>query len=75
VVAEAVPFGPVSARIFPANREKNREFGENRPQRSIQMSFVWVTSIACARIPHGMKQGLFFRGTGNSLDRTGKQRE
>jgi hypothetical protein len=32
-VAEAVPFGPVSAGIFPANREKNREFGENRSRR------------------------------------------
>jgi hypothetical protein len=59
VVAEAVPFGPVSARIFPANREKNREFGENRPHRSIQMSFVCVASIACERIPYGMKQGIF----------------
>jgi|ERR1700722_1777169 hypothetical protein len=30
VVAEAVLIGPVSVRIFPANREKNREFRENR---------------------------------------------
>jgi|ERR1700722_2859454 hypothetical protein len=59
VVAEAVPFGPVSAGIFPANREKNREFGENRPQRPIRMSFVCVTSITCERIPYGMKQGIF----------------
>jgi hypothetical protein len=58
-VAAAVPFGPVSAGIFPANREKNREFGESRPQRSIRMSFVCVTSIACERIPYGMKQGIF----------------
>jgi hypothetical protein len=74
-VAEAVLYGPVSAGIFPANREKNREFGENRPHRSIQMSFVCVTSIACERIPYGMKQGFFFGRTENYLDRTGKQPE
>jgi hypothetical protein len=39
VVAEPVPFGPVSASIFPANREKNREFGENRPSQSMLKRF------------------------------------
>jgi hypothetical protein len=59
VVAEAVPFGPVSASIFPDNREKNREFREKRPTRLILTSFLWASSTICERIPCAIEQGIF----------------
>jgi hypothetical protein len=59
VVAEAVLIGPVSVRIFPANREKNREFHEKRPTRLILTSFLWASSTICERIPCAIEQGIF----------------
>jgi hypothetical protein len=62
-------------RIFPANREKNREFRENRPSQSILKRLLSASSITCARNSLRLQTGIFFRGTGNCLDRTGKRRE
>jgi hypothetical protein len=61
VVAEAVLIGPVSASIFPANREKNREFRENRPTSLMVTSFLQASSMICERIPYAIEQGIFPR--------------
>jgi hypothetical protein len=72
VVAEAVLIGPVSVGIFPANREKNREYREKTTQElDSEVIFVGAfndlrTNSLCERT------GNFFRGTGNYLDGTGK---
>jgi hypothetical protein len=58
-VVEAVVIGPLSVRIFPANREKNREFRENCPSGLGLTSFLSVSSMPCDRIPCGVKRGIF----------------
>jgi hypothetical protein len=59
VVAEAVLIGPVSGRIFPANREKNREIRENRPSESMLELFFGAASKTCTQIPCAIEQGIF----------------
>src|SRR5580704_12697152 len=62
---ETVNGEPVSASGFPANRENNREFYENR---AVWRNFARknaAKSVSCRAIPYKMKQGI------NSL-RTGK---
>jgi hypothetical protein len=75
VVVEAVLVGPVSVRVFPANREKNREFRENRPSRSILKRLLIAVSMACGTIPYEIEQGTFFTEQGIVFDGTGKPRE
>jgi hypothetical protein len=58
-VADAVLIGPVSAGIFPANREENREIGENRPLQSILRRLSSGTSMTWKQIPYGVEQGIF----------------
>jgi hypothetical protein len=60
-MVDAVYFEPVSAAKFPANREKNREFGQ---ARIIQSEFDTATlrsSEACRQIPQAKEQGLTCR--------------
>jgi len=59
VVADAVGFEPVSAAKFPANREKNREFRQFRPQSAILVFSQRANSIAYSKIPCKMEQGIF----------------
>jgi hypothetical protein len=59
MVAVAVPFGPVSVFFFPANREKNREFRENRPPARKSMPFFTVSSTAYEKVPYVSEQGIF----------------
>ena len=51
VVAEAVPFGPVSVFFSLPNREKNREFREIQSSGATWSSFPPVHSTACDAIP------------------------
>jgi hypothetical protein len=64
LVAEAVLIGPVSVRVFPANREKNRDVRENRPSRSILKWLLIAVSMACGTIPYEIEQGTFFAEQG-----------
>jgi hypothetical protein len=60
VVVEAVLLiGPVSMGIFPVNREKNREIGENRPSESILKRLLGAASMACRQISYEVEQGIF----------------
>jgi hypothetical protein len=59
VVAEPVLFEPVSAGIFPANREKNRELRENRPSDPKVNAIFSVSSMSCEQIPCLSEQGIF----------------
>jgi hypothetical protein len=59
LAAEAVLIGPVSVGIFPANREKNREFRENRPSQSILKRLLSAVSMTCRQIPYEIEQGIF----------------
>jgi hypothetical protein len=45
--------------IFPANREKNREFRENRPSQSILKRLLSAVSMTCRQIPYEIEQGIF----------------
>jgi hypothetical protein len=59
VVAEAVLIGPVSVPFFPANREKNREFRENRSPEPISALLYPAQSMPWKQIPYCVKQGTF----------------
>jgi hypothetical protein len=62
---------PVSGRKFPANREINREFYENRAVwRKIACKNA-AESVSCRTIPYKMKQGINSRRTRNLLRRAG----
>src|SRR5580704_1567804 len=68
---ETVNGEPVSASGFPANRENNREFYENR---AVWRNFARknaAKSVSCRAIPYKMKQGINSRRTGNLLSRAG----
>jgi hypothetical protein len=67
-VAEAVPFGPVSGRIFPANRENNREFRENRFSGLILPLLYAASSAAWSKIPYRIEQGNFSAEQGMILE-------
>jgi hypothetical protein len=74
-VAEAVLIGPVSGNIFPANREKNREFGENRPLR-LTLTVIFISSCNDLRANSLCElTANFFRRTAYFLDKTGKRYE
>jgi hypothetical protein len=68
---EAVSGEPVSEARFPANREKSREFYENRAvwQKAARQNAA--ISVSCRTIPYKMKQGINSRRTGNLSRRAG----
>jgi hypothetical protein len=55
----------VSEARFPAIRENNREFRENRAvwQKAARQNAA--KSVSCRTIPYKMKQGINSRRTGN----------
>jgi hypothetical protein len=66
---------PVSVFFSLLNREKNREFRENRPKGlDSDVSFVGVLNDLPANSLR-YRTGNFFRRTGNCLRETGKLRE
>jgi hypothetical protein len=74
-VAEAVPFGPVSAGIFPAKQGKEQGIWRKSTSK-IDSDVICVGDFNRLRANSPRDEtGNFFRGTGNSLDRTGKRRE
>ena len=58
VVADAVDLEPVSRDKFPANREKNREFGQICPLAAILKGDTLANSEACREIPYATEQGI-----------------
>src|SRR3984893_5000849 len=56
---------------FPANRENNREFYENRAVWRKIVGKNAAKSVSCRAIPYKMKQGINSRRTGNLLSRAG----
>src|ERR1700720_1354523 len=56
---------------FPANRENNREFYENRAVWRKIVRKNAAKSVSCRAIPYKMKQGINSRRTGNLLSRAG----
>jgi hypothetical protein len=60
---EPVNGEPVWRRKFPAIREKNREFYENRAvwQKAARQNVA--KSVSCRTIPYNMKQGINSRRT------------
>jgi len=65
VVVDAVRIEPVSKGKFPANREINREFRENRPSAAILVFDQRPNSMAWGQIPYATKQEIFAGITGN----------
>src|SRR5262245_6669219 len=64
VVADAVQVEPVSHLEFPANREINREFRQNRRLDAILHADTPANSEACSEIPYSTKQGIFAKEQG-----------
>jgi hypothetical protein len=64
VVADAVTVEPVSARKFPANREKNREICRIRPLSAILKADTRANSEACSEIPYATEQGIILAEQG-----------
>jgi len=58
VVADAVAVEPISAPLFPANREKNREFNKIGASGALEIENKAVVTGASARIPHSVEQGI-----------------
>jgi hypothetical protein len=58
MVADAVEVEPVSAPLFPANREKNREFNEIRTSRTLEAGNNAVVTGLSVRIPCAAEQGI-----------------
>ena len=65
MVADAVPFEPVSTLKFPANREKNREFRQIRALGTILKADTRANSKACCEIPDATEQGIISEEQGN----------
>jgi hypothetical protein len=66
MVADAVAFEPVSTPEFPANREINREFHQNRLLGVILNTDTRANSAACREIPYATEQGIFAQEQGIS---------
>jgi hypothetical protein len=64
VVADAVPYEPVSIPKFPANREKNREFRRIRLLVRNLNADRRANSEACSEIPYSTEQGIFAKEQG-----------
>jgi hypothetical protein len=57
VVADVVTVEPVSAPLFPANREKNREFCKTVESRAAATENSAVVTGLSAPIPYSAEQG------------------
>jgi hypothetical protein len=64
MVAEAVVVEPVSSPVFPANREKNREFSKiaqfRAPETANNAAVAWLP----VRIPYSSEQGIILAEQG-----------
>jgi hypothetical protein len=58
MAADAVVVEPVSAPLFPANREKNREFNKIGASVALEIENNAVVTGASARIPYSVEQGI-----------------
>ena len=58
MVADAVAVEPISAPLFPANREKNREFNKIGASGALEIENNAVVTGASARIPYSVEQGI-----------------
>jgi hypothetical protein len=58
MVADAVPFEPVSTAKFPTNREKNREFRQIRSLCEMLKASKPAFSKASSQIPYTTEQGI-----------------
>jgi hypothetical protein len=71
LVADAVPFEPVSTPKFLANREKNREFRRNHPLGPNSRAHTLAKSKTFREIPYATEQGNILAEEGIA---TGEQR-
>ena len=67
VVADAVAVEPVSARKFPANREKNRLSRNFGRRRRISPLNCPLNPAICSEIPYAAEHGKSFKTTGKEF--------
>jgi hypothetical protein len=58
LVADAVTVEPVSTLLFPANREKNREFHKRAASEAAVTANNAVAARLSAQIPYSAEQGI-----------------
>jgi hypothetical protein len=71
MVADAVKTKPVSAPLFPVNREKNREFSKIAATGALHAVDITAVTGLSIRIPYSAEQGIIFAKQGSSVREQG----
>jgi hypothetical protein len=71
LVADAVVVVPVSTLLFPANREKNREFSKIAASGAPEAENIAGVTRLSARIPYSTEQGIIFVKQGSLVQEQG----